>query len=108
MRTATCMMAGFGLAVLLCGSSAGQSKKLASRPAAQPLVVVNGQPISEADLQRMMTTRQVPAEVREKYRRPFLEEMVDARLMRQFLAGKKISASHQELDRQVQQVQDLA
>ena len=72
------------------------------------LVVVDGQNITEADLQRFMKTRQVPAESRDKARRPLLEEMVDARLMRHFLASKKISAKKDEVDQQVQQIQDQA
>lgn len=103
------------LAVFLAGliasspTSAQQPKKTAARgPAPAVLVVVDGDPVTEADLARMMVTRQVPEDTRDKYRRPFLEEMVDARLMRRFLAEKKITANKAELDRAVQSVVDLA
>lgn len=77
-------------------------------PEGRVLVVVNGKNITETELQRVMQTRQVPEEKREKYRRPFVEEMVDARLIRDFLATKKISANKQEVDQQVKQVMELA
>jgi peptidyl-prolyl cis-trans isomerase C len=71
-------------------------------------VTVNGKAITEADLQRMMQSRQVPEAMREKYREPFLEEMIDARLIRDFLAGRKITADKQEVEQQVKQVLELA
>jgi parvulin-like peptidyl-prolyl isomerase len=88
-----------------------QSRK-SSLPKAAPsrsgesavLVVVNGDKITEADLQRMMQKTQVPLDARERYRKPYLEQLTNERLIRQFLAAKKITASKQAVDRQVQEV----
>ncbi|HTI52446.1 MAG TPA: peptidylprolyl isomerase [Planctomycetaceae bacterium] len=103
--TLTLFLAG-SFAALPCSAQTGKPAARGGESAV--LVVVNGQNVTEADLQRMLQTRQVPAESREKYRQPFLEEMIDARLIRQFLASKKIVADKKEVDRQVQQVMDLA
>ncbi|MSR56670.1 MAG: hypothetical protein EXS05_03225 [Planctomycetaceae bacterium] len=103
-----------GMVLVLSGGflaefGAAQTKKSSSKaPASPALVVVNGQPITEADLDRIMQTRKVPAEVKEKYRRPFLDEMIDARLIRQFLTSKKIVADKKEVDLQVQHIKDVA
>lgn len=106
-------IAGMTVLVLCCHGAGtfcvAQAKKGSARaPASATLVSVDGQNITESDLQRIMQTRQVPADSREKYRRPFLEEMIDARLMRQYLASQKISASKEEVEQQVQQIQELA
>lgn len=106
-------IAGITVVILFCVTAdslcVAQAKKGGARaPVSTTLVTVDGQNITESDLQRIMQTRQVPPESREKYRRPFLEEMIDARLIRQFLASRKISAKKEEVEQQVQQIQELA
>jgi peptidyl-prolyl cis-trans isomerase C len=109
MRGETRFLALFVAGFWASSLCAAQPKKVAPRPSeGEALVVVNGQNITDADLLQFMQTRQVPVEDRDKYRRPFLEEMVDFRLMRSYLASKKISAKKEEVDRQIQQFQDEA
>jgi len=103
--TAILLSAVCGMAWLDSLAAAEPAKRTSD---SRVLVTVNGKTITEGDLQRVMQTRQVPAEMREKYRQPFLDELVDARLIRDFLATKKISASKQEVDQQVKQVLELA
>lgn len=72
------------------------------------LVTVNGKNITETELNRMFMTRQVREEQRDKARDPFLEEMIDARLIQQFLDSRDTKASKQELDAQVNRIRDAA
>jgi len=72
------------------------------------LVTVNGKNITETDLNRMFMTRRVREDQREKARDPFLEEMVDAKLIQQFLESRDTRASKQELDAQVNRIRDAA
>jgi parvulin-like peptidyl-prolyl isomerase len=109
MRWAIIAPAVFFAGFLAAVPGLAQTKKSAARGAASAvLVTVNRQNVTEADLQRMLTSRKVPEDSRDKYRKRFLEEMIDARLMQQFLASKKIVADRKDLDRQVQQILDLA
>lgn len=109
MRLASVALMGTLTGLLAALPCPAQTKKRAARGGESAvLVTVNGQNVTEADLQRMLRSRQVPEESRDKYRPLFLEEMIDARLIRQFLASKKIAADRKELDRQVQQILDLA
>jgi peptidyl-prolyl cis-trans isomerase C len=70
------------------------------------LVTVNGRNITEPDLQRMLITRQVPEQDREKARGAFLEDMIDARLIQQFLDSRDTKASKQEIDALVNQFRE--
>src|SRR5207302_497928 len=72
------------------------------------LVTVNGKKITEAQLNRMLMTRQVREEQRDKARDAFLEEMIDARLIQQFLDSRETKASKQEIDEQVNRIRDAA
>lgn len=72
------------------------------------LVTVNAKNITEAELNRMFMTRRVPDDQREKARDAFLEEMIDARLIQQFLDSRDTKASKQELDAQVNRIRDAA
>ncbi len=72
------------------------------------LVTVNGKKITETDLNRMFMTRRVRDDQREKARDAFLEEMVDAKLIQQFLESRDTKASKQELDAQVNRIRDAA
>lgn len=72
------------------------------------LITVNGKNITDADLNRMLMTRQVPEEQRDKARDAFLEEMIDAILIQQFLDSRDTKATKQELDAQVNRIRDAA
>lgn len=97
----------------MAGAVQAAQKSVKSKPAAGAghetvLVVVNGDKITEADLIRAMMTRQVREEDREKYKGPFLEEMIDARLIKQFLKSRKTAATKQEIDEQVNRLREAA
>jgi len=72
------------------------------------LVTVNGKNITETDLNRMFLTRRVREDQRQKARDPFLEDMIDAKLIQQFLESRDTRASKQELDAQVNRIRDAA
>src|SRR4029078_3242608 len=85
-----------------------KSKPTTASGADPVLVIVNGEKVTESDLVRRMTTRQVPEEERERFRGPYLEKLIDARLIQQFLASRKTAATNQELDEQVKLVRENA
>jgi len=104
-----------GLLVLLFVGAAGAAqawqagkKPAGSKAAERVLVIVNGDKITEADLVRRMTTRQVPLEDRERVRGAYLEKLIDMRLIQQFLASRKTTATKQEIDEQVKLVRENA
>lgn len=72
------------------------------------LVLVNGQKVTEADLNRAFATRQVPDDSRARLRKPFLEELIDSRLIQQFLASRKTAATKEEIDEEVNRIKNLA
>ncbi|HLJ11987.1 MAG TPA: peptidylprolyl isomerase [Planctomycetaceae bacterium] len=96
--------------VLVASGSTGAAqtakKKGASKPPANAskgavLVIVNEQKITESDLNRLLTTRQVAEEARDKFRRRFIEDLIDLRLIQQFLASRKTSATKEEIDAEI-------
>jgi len=72
------------------------------------LVTVNGKNITESELNRMLMTRQVREDLRDKARDAFLEEMIDARLIQQFLDLRDTKATKQEIDAQVDRIREAA
>lgn len=71
------------------------------------LVRVEGRPITEADLQLLMTVRQVPEDQRSGRREELLQELIDRELIRTFLQGRKVEVSPELLDAQVRRVLDM-
>jgi hypothetical protein len=70
-------------------------------PGATVLLMVNGEPITAADLELEYLSRRVPESLREETRDRLLEQIVDRRLIAAFLATRKAEAPAQELDAQV-------
>ncbi len=106
-------------ALLICGVSlpvwaaqatkkSAKSKTPATARNEAVLVTVNGKNINENDLNRMFMTRRVRDDQREKARDAFLEEMIDAKLIQQFLDSRDTKASKQELDAQVNRIREAA
>src|SRR5262245_6453817 len=103
----------FAVAAILVVAAAGsaganQSAKKASSPKSTGgagrgpvLVVVNGDPISEADLDRAFAFLNVPDEERPRVRQKFVENLVDTRLIQQFLKSRKTVATKQEIEQQI-------
>jgi parvulin-like peptidyl-prolyl isomerase len=75
--------------------------------AERPLVVVDGEPITEADLDFAMLSRRVPSELRKQARRRVLEQLVDARLMRAWLAERNAEPDPRQLDEEVERIKAL-
>lgn len=72
------------------------------------LVVVNGRKVTESDLDRWLLTRKVSDEQRLAERDRFIEQLIDARLMQQFLEARDTKATKQELDEQVNRIRNAA
>lgn len=90
------------LALFLCGSANAQSRT------ENVLVTVNRRQITRQDLDRMFQSRRVPEEHRKSLEKPFLEEMVDAELLRAFLASKKVKANPRIVNSQIEQIRRVA
>ena len=81
--------------------------RAADEPGSRVLVRVNGQPITGGQLESLMASRRVPPDKRLDLRRPFLEQLVDQRLMQAFLAERKATASELELDAEIRRIREL-
>lgn len=108
------------LAVCCMSSLGAQQAAAADKDAGQPaartrksllpfagsnvLVIVNGQKITEDDLNRVLKTRRVPDEMLEKARDVFLDELVDTRLIQQYLASRDTAATEKEIDAEVDRI----
>lgn len=71
---------------------------------ARRLVVVNGEPITEAELEFLMLSRRIPDKLQPKVRKQFLEDLIDRRLMRAWLARREARADEKLLDERVAKV----
>lgn len=114
-RSRRCALAIGLCAALAAATGAAPPAKKPARPKAaatdsrEPaLVVVNGQKITESDVNRLLATRQIREDKREEYRRRFLEELIDTRLLQQYLASRKTAASKQEVDEQINRIRETA
>lgn len=85
-----------------------QATKGTSRRADDAVLVrVDGQPITQSDLERMFKSRRVEPALQPKVRGEFLDQMIDTRLMQRFLKSQKIVVSDAEVDSQVAQIKAL-
>lgn len=101
-----------GLLVLLAlgpQSLAEPSQEAAStgESSEQVLVVVNGRPITSGDLELMLLSRSLPADLSADVRRNLLEQLVDKRLMQAFLKSRKVQPNAEALNKQVQRIYQL-
>jgi parvulin-like peptidyl-prolyl isomerase len=102
----------FGLTTVGLAETSRDAEKTAavkdSSPAAnRTLVEVNGQAITEGDLSFLMISRRVPADLRPTVQTRFIEQIIDRRLMRAYLAGRKDKPDPMELDAQVARIEKL-
>jgi peptidyl-prolyl cis-trans isomerase C len=84
------------------------SKATTTAPRETVLVIVNGKNITDADLNRWMMIYQIPEEKRLSERDRFIEQLIDTRLMQQFLDSRDAKASKKELDEQVNRIREAA
>ena len=103
------MLSRFGLVTILFGLAALCEVGTAASDAqtSQVLVTVNGQPITEGDLEFQMLSHRVPQELRAKLRRRFLEQLVEKRLLQSFLADRKAKPNERILEDQTNVLLDL-
>ncbi len=83
----------------LCRLGAEEPKDAKSKVAKSPVLVrVNGQPITEADLDFFAKTLKLTADEVPLLREPMIERLIDRQLLRAFLAQKKVAAEPQRMD----------
>ena len=87
----------------LCRLSADESAttKPTSKSDSPVLVRVNGQAITEADLEFFAKTLKVTADAAPQHREQMIERLIDRQLLRAFLAQKKVAADSKVLDQQL-------
>jgi len=68
------------------------------------IATVDGEPVTERDLQAMMVIRRVPESLRPKLRSAFIERLIDERLMRAFLKTRKVDVPSDLLEKAVRQI----
>lgn len=94
--------------VALAPAYAQSEKKAANAAREAVLVLVNGRKITDGDVSRWMMTHRVSEEKRVTERDRVIEQLIDTRLMQQFLDSRDTRASKKELDEQVNRIRDMA
>ncbi len=96
------------LAVLADSAWAAQAAKIPARSKSiggaareNVLALVNGEKITDADLSRAFAFNDVPEDERPRVRDRFVENLIDNRLIQQFLKSRKTAATNQEIDEQI-------
>ncbi|MBW3541266.1 MAG: peptidylprolyl isomerase [Planctomycetes bacterium] len=102
----------YSLFVTLAGAS---SALLAAGDDAQPqatspgkagvLAVVNGEPVTSGELELLMIARGIPEDKREPVAAEMLDQLIERKLMQQFLASRNVGPDPEELDAQVRRIQ---
>ncbi len=95
------------VAFTLFATSVGTSRADESPLAHRVLVKVNGDPITSADLELACLSRGLPADVDSETRRLVLEQLIDERLMRAFLSGRRAEPNPIALEAQVERIHGL-
>lgn len=91
----------FLLVLGVCRLSADEPKSTKSKAAKSDspvLVRVNGQPITEADLDYFAKSLKLAADEIPQRREQMLERLIDRQLLRAFLAQKKVAANPEQLE----------
>ena len=71
------------------------------------LAKVSDETVTEGDLQLLMKIRQVPADQQSALRDHFIEELIERKLIEQFLARRKIAPTEADVDQQIKTVHSL-
>ena len=85
-------------ACLLRADEPKSAKSNAAKSDSRVLVRVNGQPITEADLDDFAKSLKLAADEIPQRREQMLERLIDRQLLRAFLAQKKVSANPEQLE----------
>lgn len=111
-RSRICLGLLSAAALLLSIASPGLAQRASTAPRQQtrssaggPVVArVDGEPITQADIEWMLKSRRVPERLWDKLQEPFLEQLIDMRLIQKFLAARRIQANEKELEEQVARI----
>ncbi len=71
-----------------------------------PVATVDGVVVTSGDLEFLYLSRKVPADQRERLRAAFVDQLVDAQLMRAFLASRNAKPNADDLSARVQFIRD--
>ena len=74
---------------------------------AEVLVTVNGQEVTDGDLEFLFLSRRIPKESRDTVRERYVEMLIDRALLKQFLQSRKLTASKLLVDQHVARVEKL-
>lgn len=100
-------------ATLLVAAQTASGRK-PSKPAAKPanvartVVMVNGEPISETDLDQFFDSRQVAVARRAELREKCIDQLVDSRLVRQFLTKRNALPDKKLVEEELERIAGLA
>lgn len=94
-----------GLFLALAGSTADLQAD--DGAAAAPVAVVNDHSIAASELEFLYLLRRVPEERRGELRGRFVEELIDQRLMAEFLESRRAAATPEELDSRIADVRQM-
>jgi hypothetical protein len=87
---------------------ASKAAAASSRSPGRALVVVNGRNITDRELEQLLAARQAGDAVAAEVRKRFLEQSIDARLIGEFLASRKTTATRQEIDAELDALRTAA
>lgn len=90
-------------------TSGRKSSKPVAKPvaAARTLVVVNGEAITEADLGQFFDSRQVAADRRAELREKCLDQLIDSRVVRQFLTKRNALPDKKLVEEELERIAGL-
>ena len=74
---------------------------------AEVLVTVNGEEVTDGDLEFLFLSRRIPKESRDTVRERYVEMLIDRALLKQFLQSRKLTASKLLVDQHVARVEKL-
>lgn len=96
-RTLTALLA------LLTAATVARAEDPAN--AGRVLARVNGQPITEGDVQLLLVARGVPENRQPQARTIFLDELIERQLIREFLARRKLKPDQEQVEEQVARIE---
>lgn len=104
------LLLGVSLVGMACGDEKSEPLRLESKRSTgsgEILVKVNGQAVTRGDLERVFVLRMIPAEMQAKLQEQLLGQMIDAKLMRQYLLEQKVKVPEEEVERQIQRLETM-
>ncbi len=78
-----------------------------TRNSKRVVVTVNGTDITEADLNFIILSRRIPAELARAQRKQLIEQLIDRRVLLQFLVKRKVKPPKTAVDSQIRRIIEL-